>query len=58
MIAIGCLALIILPLLGLALGGMVDGPDGATWGAIIGLVVALGISGFMGYALVKIGRRR
>lgn len=58
MIAIGCLALVVLPLLGLALGGMLGGPDGATWGAIAGLVVALGISAFTGYALVKIGRRR
>nr|WP_317893122.1 hypothetical protein [uncultured Sphingomonas sp.] len=58
MIAVGCLSLVVLPLLGLVLGGLVAGPDGATWGAVVGLVLAIAISGVMGYALVKIGRRR
>jgi hypothetical protein len=58
MIAVGCLALVVLPLLGMVLGALLAGPDGATWGAIAGLVIAIGISGVMGYALVRIGRRR
>jgi hypothetical protein len=58
MIAVGCLALVVLPLLGLVLGALIAGPDGATWGAIAGLCIALVVSGVMGWALVQVGRRR
>lgn len=58
MIAIGCLALIVLPLLGLALGGFLGGPTGAKWGACIGLVLALALCGVTSYALVAAARRK
>jgi hypothetical protein len=58
MIAVGCLALVVLPLLGLVLGALIAGPDGALWGAITGLCVALVVSGVMGWALIQVGRRR
>ncbi|GGE93193.1 hypothetical protein [Sphingomonas prati] len=57
MIAIGCLALLVLPLTGLACGGWIAGPDGAIWGAAIGFGLALGVCGFSAYALRVIGRR-
>ncbi len=49
--------LLVLPLAGLVLGGWLAGPQGMAWGAGIGLAVALGASGIMGYGLVKAGRR-
>lgn len=58
MLAIGCLLLIILPLLGLAGGGMVAGLNGATWGAAIGFMIAAAICFVPGYALIKASRRR
>lgn len=58
MFAIGCLALVVLPLIGLALGGFLLGPVGAKWGAIAGFVLALAISGVTSYALVAAARRR
>lgn len=57
MIALGCLALVILPLVGLVAGALIAGPAGGRWGAAAGLVAALAISGVMAYALVKVGRR-
>jgi hypothetical protein len=56
-IAVGCLGLVVLPLIGLALGGWVDGPTGATWGAAIGMGIALAACGFTAYTLRVIGRR-
>ena len=58
MVAIGCLALLVLPLAGLAGGGWIAGPDGARWGAAIGFGIGLVACGFTGYALRVIGRRR
>lgn len=58
MIAIGCLLLIVLPLAGLAGGGLIAGPAGARWGAAIGFGIAAIACGLTGYALVKISRRR
>lgn len=57
MIAIGCLLLIILPLIGLAVGGYVGGLDTAIWSAVAGLVVAALICGVGALALVKAGRK-
>lgn len=57
MIVIGCLFLVILPILGLAVGGALAGPSGARWGAGIGLAAALIVCGLSGYALAKIARR-
>lgn len=54
--AIGCLMMIILPLIGAILGGMVDGPDGAVWGAGGGLAIALTIVGTGIAALVRARR--
>lgn len=58
MIALGCLLLLILPILGIVVGGLLGGADGALWAAIAGLVVAVGFCGLMAFALVKAGRRR
>lgn len=58
MIVAGCLLLVILPLAGLALGGLAAGPEGARIGAAIGLALALLACGLSGYALVKVARRK
>ena len=58
MVAVGCLLLVILPLLGLAVGGILAGPQGARWGAFTGLGLALAVCGMSAYALVRMGRRR
>lgn len=57
MIAIGCLSLIVLPLIGLAVGGYVGGLDAAIWSALGGLVAAASVCGVGAMALVKAGRR-
>lgn len=57
MIAIGCFLLIVLPITGLALGGLLAGTVGAQWGAAIGFGVACVVMGLSGYAMVRIGRR-
>lgn len=57
MIAIGCLLLVVLPIIGLTLGGLLAGPVGAQWGAAIGFGVACVVMGLSGYAMVQIGRR-
>ena len=58
MVALGCLSLIVLPLLGLVLGGYVGGPEGARWGAAGAFALAAAICAAGGYALVKAARRR
>ncbi|HTG37661.1 hypothetical protein [Sphingomonas sp.] len=58
MIAIGCLLLIVLPMIGLTLGGLLAGLPGVKWGAAIGLAIAVGFAAFAGYGLIQIGRRR
>ncbi|WP_170065881.1 hypothetical protein [Novosphingobium guangzhouense] len=50
---VGCLLLIVLPLLGLAAGGFLDGAEGAKWGAGVGLALALTLFGIGSYAFVK-----
>ncbi len=57
MIAIGCLLLIVLPLVGLAVGGLVAGPEGALWAAFAGFGIALILAGTAAFALFKAGRR-
>jgi hypothetical protein len=57
MIAIGCLSLIILPLIGLAVGGYVGGLDAAIWSAFGGLMVAALVGGVGAMALLKARRR-
>lgn len=57
MVAIGCLALLIFPILGLIAGGFYAGRSGAEWGAAAGLALALALSGAMGWALVKAARQ-
>ena len=57
MAAFGCILLMILPLLGLVIGGWLAGPDGMIWGAVVGFAVALAIIGVSGYGLVKARRR-
>ncbi|WP_202386983.1 hypothetical protein [Qipengyuania algicida] len=58
MAVIGCLLLVILPIVGGLIGGWLGGSSSAIWGAGIGFVIALAISGFAGFALVKAGRER
>lgn len=48
-IVIGRLLLVILPVAGLALGGVIGRPGGARWGAPAGLAVALLACGFTAY---------
>lgn len=57
MVAIGCLALFVLALLGLVLGGWLPGPSGARWG-LGTLVVAVVLCGASAYALTKVAARR
>jgi hypothetical protein len=57
MIAIGCLSLIILPLIGLAVGGYIGGIDAAIWSALGGLMVAALLCGVTAMALMKASRR-
>ncbi|MDE0880115.1 MAG: hypothetical protein OSB00_15870 [Sphingomonas bacterium] len=57
MIAIGCLLLIVLPLLGMVAGALIAGPQGAKWGAFVGLTLTTLAAGFSTYAMAKIGRR-
>lgn len=57
MIAIGCLALVVLPLIGLAVGGYIGGLDAAIWFAVAGLAVAVLICGIGAIALTKAARR-
>lgn len=57
MIAIGCLSLIILPLVGLAVGGYVGGPHLSVWFAVLGFVVAAVVCSVSALALAKAGRR-
>ena len=58
MVALGCLLLVVLPLLGFMGGAFLAGPEGAWWGAGAGFVLALASCGFAGYALVQASRRR
>jgi hypothetical protein len=57
MIAIGCLLLLVLPLVGLVAGAIVAGPPGARWGAALGLTIAAVATGFSAYAMARIARR-
>lgn len=58
MVAVGCLSLIVLPVIGLALGGYFAGAPGARWGAAVGLAIAVALCGASAYALIKVARRR
>ena len=55
---IGCLLLIIFPLLGLIAGGMVWGDIGVKWGAGIGFGIALLACALGLFVLIKGTRRR
>ena len=58
MFALGCLALIVLPLLGFVVGLMIGGQAAGLWGAGIGLIAALLMSATAAMALVKASRNR
>jgi hypothetical protein len=58
MIAFGCLLLIVLPLIGLAVGGYVAGGEGAAWAAGAGLAIAIAVCGVSAAAIIKAGRQR
>jgi hypothetical protein len=53
MIAIGCIGVIVLPLIGLAVGGYVGGLHVAIWSAFGGLVIGAIICGVTAMALMK-----
>lgn len=57
MVVIGCLALVLFPILGLVIGALLEGPGGARIGAAIGFVLALVLGGFSTFALWKVRRR-
>jgi hypothetical protein len=57
MIAFGCLLLVVLPLIGLAIGGYVGGLHAALWTALAAFMVAGAICGLSAAALVKARRR-
>jgi len=58
MIVVGCLALAVFPLIGLTIGGLADGRDGAALGAGIGFALALALCGMGSAALWKARRTR
>lgn len=58
MFALGCLALIVLPLLGFIAGLVMGGQGTGLWGAGIGLIAALLMSAIAALALVKASRKR
>lgn len=58
MVALGCLLLVVLPLLGFLAGAFLGGEGAALWGAGIGFGLAVASCGFAGYALVQASRRR
>jgi hypothetical protein len=57
MFAIGCLLLVILPIVGLVIGLFLAGTAGAIWGAAIGFGVAAIAAGISMAALVQARRR-
>jgi len=58
MVLIGCLAMIVLPLVGLFAGLFAGGLKAGIWGAGIGFAIAAALSWLSGAALVKAARRR
>ncbi|NKI99776.1 hypothetical protein [Novosphingobium sp. SG707] len=58
MFALGCLALIVLPLLGFIAGLVMGGQAAGLWGASVGLIAALLMSAIAALALVKASRKR
>ncbi|WP_162835545.1 hypothetical protein [Croceibacterium mercuriale] len=58
MVALGCLLLVVLPLLGFMGGAYLGGGNATLWGAGIGLVLAVASCALAGYALVQASRRR
>lgn len=58
MVVVGCLALLIFPILGLIAGGLIAGRTGAEWGAGVGLILALALCGTTGSMLIKAARKR
>jgi hypothetical protein len=57
-VALGCLGLMVLPLIGLALGGYVAGQHGAIWGAFAGFAIAAAGCAVSSFGLIKASRRR
>lgn len=58
MFALGCLALIVLPLLGFIAGLVMGGQAAGLWGAGVGLIAALLMSAIAALALIKASRKR
>jgi hypothetical protein len=58
MFALGCLALIVLPLIGFIAGLFLAGQGAGLWGAGIGLLAAIAMSGTAALALIKASAKR
>lgn len=58
MVALGCLLLLILPLLGFMAGAYLAGTEAGLWGAAAGFLLAASSCAAAGYALVQASRRR
>lgn len=58
MVALGCLLLLILPLLGFMGGAYLGGMEVALWSAGAGFVLAVASCALAGYALMKAGRHK
>jgi uncharacterized protein HemY len=56
MAALGCFLLLVLPIVGLILGGWLAGQQGMIVGAGTGLAIAVAVTSVMGFALVKARR--
>ena len=56
--AFGCIALLVLPLIGLLLGGWLSGTNGMIAGGGIGLAIALALTAAMTAGLIKARRNR
>ncbi len=54
MIAIGCLAPIILGVAGVLLGHVLGGPDMVIWGGVGGLILGGAVLGWMGWLAGKL----
>jgi hypothetical protein len=58
MLALGCLALIVFPLIGFVAGLFLGGEGAGAWGAGLGALIALTMTALAGFAIVKAGEKR
>jgi hypothetical protein len=58
MAAVGCLSLLVFPIMGFVVGLWMAGMHAAIWSAVAGFAVAALICGVAAYALIKAARQR